>query len=236
MESTEFEPHPRSTFIHGLFDRIAKDYDRLNSIISLGLHHRWRKRAIAEIRGSHILDLCTGTGDLAILAAKKGAKVIGIDFCEEMLAIAKEKVGLANLKDKIEFKLGHIPPLPFDDESFDCLICGFGLRHLPIKKKTFGELLRVIKLGGRMIILEVGRPKKRIFKEIHHLYFYHLMPYLGGIFAGWSKPYHYLKESTDLYLPSQEKLLDLMQKSGFSHLKVINLTFGAISIYVGEKV
>lgn len=231
-------PHPRSVHIQGLFARIAKDYDHLNSIITLSLHHSWRIRAIKEIgplKGRHILDLCTGTGDMAILAAKGGGKVVGVDFCEEMLAIGREKAGKAGLSTDLELKACSIPPLPFDDEIFDCLICGFGLRYLPINRETFEELLRVLKPNGKMTILEVGRPKQRIFKAVHHIYFYHMVPYLGKIFAKDSEPYRYLGESTNLYLPRKEELLNLMEKAGFAHLKVIDLTFGAASIYRGEK-
>ncbi|MBU0567945.1 bifunctional demethylmenaquinone methyltransferase/2-methoxy-6-polyprenyl-1,4-benzoquinol methylase UbiE [bacterium] len=238
MPETELKPHPRSAHIQGLFARIAKDYDRLNSIISLGLHHSWRRKTIKEmgaLKGKHILDLCTGTGDLAILAAKKGAKVVGVDFCEEMLAIGREKIEKAGLSSSVELKACSIPPLPFGDEIFDCLTCGFGLRHLPIKKETFEELLRVLKPNGKMVILEVGRPRQRIFKGMHHLYFYHLMPYLGKIFARDSEPYQYLGESTDLYLPQKEEVLCLMEEAGFAHLKVIDLSFGAAAIYVGAK-
>ncbi|MBU1487488.1 bifunctional demethylmenaquinone methyltransferase/2-methoxy-6-polyprenyl-1,4-benzoquinol methylase UbiE [bacterium] len=238
MPETELKPHTRSAHIQGLFARIAKDYDRLNSIISLGLHHSWRRRTIKEmgaLKGRRILDLCTGTGDLAILAAKEGAKVVGVDFCEEMLAIGREKIEKAGLRDRVKFKMCSIPPLPFGDKTFDCLTCGFGLRHLPMKKETFEELLRVLRPNGRMAILEVGRPGQRIFKGMHHLYFYHLMPYLGKIFAGDSEPYRYLGESTDLYLPQKEELLGLMEKAGFAHPKVIDLTFGAAAIYVGAK-
>ncbi|MEW6095534.1 MAG: bifunctional demethylmenaquinone methyltransferase/2-methoxy-6-polyprenyl-1,4-benzoquinol methylase UbiE [bacterium] len=229
----------RQHYVKRLFSNIADDYDRLNQIISFGLHHKWRKFAISKAQlkpASVILDLCTGTADFAICAAKenKQVKIIGIDFCDEMLEIGRKKIKQNGLQDRVELKKQDISSLSFQDNTFDVVTIGFGLRHLNIDE-IFKEINRVLKPNGRLITLDAAKPKGLVIKGLHKFYFYHLLPLLGRIFHGDKEPYNYLPKSLDLYLPDQEHLKELMEKAGFVNVEYFDLSFGASAVHLGFK-
>jgi demethylmenaquinone methyltransferase/2-methoxy-6-polyprenyl-1,4-benzoquinol methylase len=229
----------KQSYIKRLFSNIANDYDRLNQIISLGLHHKWRKFAISKaqlIPTSIILDLCTGTGDFAIAAAKENdrVKVIGVDFCDEMLKIAENKIKKNALQDRIELKKQDISSISFRDNTFDVVTIGFGLRHIDIYE-VFKEINRVLKPYGRLITLDAGRPNGLIIKRLHKIYFYYILPLLGKIFHGDKEPYNYLSKSLDLYLPDKKHLKELMEKAGFVNVEYFDLCFGCAVVHLGFK-
>ncbi|MFH1562803.1 MAG: ubiquinone/menaquinone biosynthesis methyltransferase [Nitrospirota bacterium] len=229
----------REHYVQRLFSDIAHNYDRLNGIISLGLHHRWRKFAVSKAQlfpGSLILDLCTGTADFAICAAKegKGIRVVGIDFCDEMLEIGKGKIKKFGLEDRVELKKQEIASLSFNNDTFDVVTIGFGLRHLNIGE-IFKEINRVLKPKGRLITLDAAKPKSLVMKAGHRIYFYYVLPLLGRIFHGDKEPYGYLPKSLDLYLPDQQGLKELMEKAGFVDVQYFNLLFGAAAVHLGFK-
>lgn len=230
----------RPDYVKRLFSNIANDYDRLNQIISFGLHHKWRKFAISKAQltpTSLILDLCTGTADFAICAAKENnqVKVIGIDFCDKMLEIGKQKIERNGLKDRIELKKQDISSiLLFQDNTFDIVTIGFGLRHINIYD-TFKEINRVLKPNGRLITLDAGKPNGLIIKMLHRIYFYYILPSLGKIFHGDKEPYNYLPKSVDLYLPDKEQLKGLMKKAGFVNVEYFDLFFGCAVVHLGVK-
>ncbi|MEW6620048.1 MAG: bifunctional demethylmenaquinone methyltransferase/2-methoxy-6-polyprenyl-1,4-benzoquinol methylase UbiE [bacterium] len=230
----------RQYYVQRLFSNIARDYDRLNQIISFGLHHKWRKFAISKALlkpTDLILDLCCGTGDCGICAAKENpqVKVIGIDFCDEMLEIGRKKIEKSGLQDRIELKKQDISSLSFADNTFDVVTIGFGLRHLNIDE-VFKEINRILKPGGRLITLDAGRPENIVIKRLHKIYFYHILPLLGKIFHGNKEPYSYLPQSLDLYLPDKGQLKILMEKAGFVAVQYFDLSFGVATVHLGFKV
>lgn len=229
----------RQEYVKKLFSMIATDYDRLNNIISFYLHHRWRRLAIekADLKETdYVLDLGVGTGDFAIEATRmtKNGKVIGIDFCHEMLEIGQKKIKKLGLEHRIELKECPALPIPFKDETFDCVIMGFLLRHVEIPQ-IFEEIFRILKPCGRVVALETGQPRYLIINKVHYLYFYKILPLLGKLFHGDSIPYKYLPESMEKYLPTQQELKKIMEKQGFKKVGCFDILFGAATIYLGFK-
>ena len=221
--------------IKEMFNNIAKNYDKLNNIISLKMQLRVKKKAINNIAlksDSKVLDICCGTGDIAIYIGKnivKNGKVIGIDFSENMLAIAKGKsLGLKN----IEFMLGDALNLPFKDDEFDASFISFGLRNLTDIEKGLSEMKRVTKQGGLIVNIDTGKPKG-FFKLLFNLYFFHIVPVIGKLFNGNSTPYKYLPQSTKNF-PSGDELVGKFKDLGLSNVKKYDFLFGTISQQVGE--
>jgi len=221
--------------IKEMFNNIAKNYDKLNNIISLKMQLRVKKKAINNIAlksDSKVLDICCGTGDIAIYIGKnivKNGKVIGIDFSENMLAIAKGKsLGLKN----IEFMLGDALNLPFKDDEFDASFISFGLRNLTDIEKGLSEMKRVTKQGGLVVNIDTGKPKG-FFKLLFNLYFFHIVPVIGKLFNGNSTPYKYLPQSTKNF-PSGDELVGKFKDLGLSNVKKYDFLFGTISQQVGE--
>ncbi|MDI6792984.1 MAG: ubiquinone/menaquinone biosynthesis methyltransferase [bacterium] len=229
----------RQDYVQKLFSNLAPDYDRLNSIISLNQHHRWRNFAVRKAKlpdEALMLDICTGTADLAIEAAKQSAKinVVGLDFCQEMLDLGRKKVVELGCQSQVELREAEVSDLPFSDNTFDAVTMGFGLRHVRIPD-IFLEVRRVLKPGGRFVTLDTGRPERLIPRLLHRLYFYHLMPFLGRIFHGDKKPFCYLPASLDIYLPSQAVLAEMMRQAGFRQVEYFNLLLGAAAVHVAVK-
>jgi len=221
--------------IKEMFNNIAKNYDKLNNIISLKMQLRVKKKAINNIAlksDSKVLDICCGTGDIAIYIGKnivKNGKVIGIDFSENMLAIAKGKsLGLKN----IEFMLGDALNLPFKDDEFDACFISFGLRNLTNLEKGLSEMKRVTKKDGLVVNIDTGKPKG-FFKTLFNLYFFHIVPIIGKLFNGNSSPYKYLPLSTKNF-PSGDELVGKFKDLGLSNVKKYDFLFGTISQQVGE--
>ena len=223
-----------------MFDDIAPHYDFLNHFLSLNIDKIWRKKVVKEIVSSNpdtILDIATGTADLAILMAKKSDKamVTGIDAAENMLKIGQEKVAKANLAERISLMQGDALNLPFADKSFDAVTCAFGIRNFAARQKGLDEMLRVLKNGGQVAILEFSMPQKTPFKQLYKLYFKHILPSIGKLFSKNKSAYRYLPESVE-HFPSPEDFVKMMQESGFEKTSKRSLSLGIAYLYVGYKI
>lgn len=217
-----------------MFDNIAKNYDKLNNIISFGFHLNVKKQAIknANIKPDYkVLDVCTGTGDIAVYLAEhvlKKGRVIGVDFSQKMLEIAENKTNATN----INFLRADALNLPFKDEEFDACFISFGLRNLKDLKKGLTEMKRVTKKGGLVINLDTGKPKG-IINFFYELYFFNLVPFFGKVFNNDETPYQYLPQSTRTF-PSPDELLLIFEELGLKNVKKFDFLFGAISEQIGE--
>lgn len=223
---------PDPTRIRTMFASISSRYDRANTILSGGVHHLWRRRAVraAAIEPGHrVLDCATGTGDLAIAFQKKGAEVIGTDFVPEMLEFARAKT-----KD-VTFEVADVTRLPYADNTFDVASISFGIRNVNEPRRGIAEMARVVKPGGRVIVLEFGQPRNRLFSALYDLYTRHLLPRLGGLVTGKKDAYDYLQKSAGRF-PCGEDFVQLMQEAGqFSSVEYVPLTFGIAYLYRGIK-
>ena len=215
------------------FDTIAANYDRLNRIMSLGLDRHWRKRAVRGLQGS-VLDVACGTGDMVVELAKHGCTVTGIDLSEEMLSIARQKTASANYQFSIiNFQLGNAEALPFPDSSFDAVTCAFGVRNFVYLEQGLCEMLRVLKPGGRLVILELATPDSPIIKPFYHLYTHRVIPWLGSRLAGNREAYTYLPESIERF-PKGAVFINLLQGLG-AQASQKKLTFGVCRLYIASR-
>lgn len=221
-----------------MFDNIAHHYDFLNHFLSMGIDKLWRKKAIGELKTVHpkrILDIATGTGDLALSALKLNpTEIVGVDISEEMLVFARKKIEKAGKSDVIHFAKGDSEQLQFPDQSFDGAMAAFGVRNFENLQLGLNEIFRVLKPGGKAVILEFSQPQNFLFKILYHFYFFQIVPFFGKMFSKDSRAYSYLPESVNAF-PDGERFLEYMKKAGFDKLKNRPLTFGIASIYTGEK-
>lgn len=230
---------PSTERVHGIFSSIARDYDRLNAILSLGVDESWRRRVV-ELSGvtseSRVLDLCSGTGDLALTMARRGrpAEVVATDFTPEMLAIAEQKAALRPVPVPLTFGLADAQALPFADESFDVVTVGFGVRNLPDRAANFHEVRRVLKPGGRYLVLEMTRPPFVPFRALYHWYLRTVVPWVGGVVSGNREAYRYLNASI-LEFPTQMALAAELHAAGFESVRYRNLTLGIVAVHVATK-
>jgi len=229
---------PEKKNIRLMFNNIAKRYDFLNHFLSLGIDIYWRKRVIQILKTfqpKEILDIATGTGDLAIQIAKiNPKKIIGIDIAEEMLLIAKEKIKKKKLNNIIEMFTADSENLPFENMLFDAVTVAFGVRNFEDLEKGISEIYRVTKLGGKAVILEFSMPTKFPVKQLYQFYFKFILPLLGRLVSKNKFAYTYLPASVSAF-PQGEEFTNIMQQAGFDATKHIKLTFGIASIYIGEK-
>jgi demethylmenaquinone methyltransferase / 2-methoxy-6-polyprenyl-1,4-benzoquinol methylase len=218
--------------VRKMFGSIARRYDLANHVLSCGADFYWRKRAaeiVAGWRPNSIMDLATGTGDLALAMQRRmpNAEILGADFSEEMLAIAKRKgVGRIMTVDAMK--------LPFVDGSFDCVTIAFGLRNLPDWKVALGEMRRVIKPGGHLLILEFSLPQLPILRTGYRFYLHRCLPVVGSFLTKQKSAYNYLGDSIEQF-PSGDVMVRLMESTGFSNAVAEPLTGGIVTIYTGEK-
>ncbi len=221
-----------------MFDHIAGKYDLLNHLLSFNVDKYWRKRAIRELSSSApktILDLATGTGDMAIAAMQvKPNKIIGLDISGEMLRMAKEKVKKRKMDGKISFILGDGENIPFSDGTFDAVISGFGVRNFADLKKGMTEALRVLNREGQLVVLEFSKPGKSLFGRLYRLYFSKILPGIGGLVSGDHPAYVYLPQSVGAF-PDGEHFLEVIREAGFVRCYCKPLTFGIATIYSGFK-
>ena len=223
--------------VHHVFQNISGKYDRLNNIISFEQHKLWRKSVMKEMnvkKGSKALDVCCGTADLTIALSKAvgpTGEVTGLDFSENMLEVGKKKT-----KDMTNIHLVHgdAMNLPFDDNEFDYVTIGFGLRNVPDYLATLKELHRVLKPGGKVVCLETSQPTAPGFKQLYKLYFKFVMPIFGKVFAKSKDEYEWLQQST-FDFPDKEKLKRLFSQAGFSHIKIRSFTGGVAAMHLGYK-
>lgn len=211
------------------FDEIARDYDRMNHLMTAGLDRRWRKSAVQGLHGK-VLDVACGTGDMAVELLRQGCSVTGVDLSKEMVAIAKQKAPQA------EYRLADVERLPFGDASFDAVTCAFGVRNFVHLEQGLHEMLRVLKPGGRMVILELATPDSSLIRPFYNLYTRRIIPWLGQRLAGSREAYTYLPRSIERF-PKGDAFLRLIQNSGVRIQESCQrkMTFGVCRMYVINK-
>ncbi len=221
-----------------MFDTISGDYDGLNRVISFGIDIKWRKKVvniIAETKPETILDIATGTGDLAInLAETNATKIVGLDISSGMLAIGKEKVKKKGLDSKIDMVLGDSENMPFEDNTFDAITVAFGVRNFETLENGLKEILRVLKPGGTFVILETSVPTKTPYKQGYSFYTKNILPLIGKVFSKDRSAYRYLSESASVF-PYGEALNNILRKIGFINVEDFPQTFGVATIYKSSK-
>ncbi|MCL4120651.1 UNVERIFIED_CONTAM: hypothetical protein GTU68_046873 [Idotea baltica] len=221
-----------------MFDTISGDYDGLNRVISFGIDIKWRKKVVKIVKENNpqsVLDIATGTGDLAInLAETNATKIVGLDISSGMLDIGKEKIKRKGLDAKIEMVLGDSENMPFDDNSFDAITVAFGVRNFETLENGLKEILRVLKPGGSFVILETSMPDKTPYKQGYNFYTKNILPLIGRTFSKDKTAYKYLCESASVF-PYGEALNNILRKTGFINVEDFPQTFGVATIYVSSK-
>jgi demethylmenaquinone methyltransferase / 2-methoxy-6-polyprenyl-1,4-benzoquinol methylase len=219
-----------------MFDAIADRYDTVNRVLSFGIDRRWRTRTANSLElgpGARVLDLATGTGDLALEVARvaPGCSVIGMDPSTRMLEIGRTKVEQRGLVDRVELRPGDAESLPFPDRHFDGVCIAFGIRNVPDRPRALGEMARVTRFGGRIAVLELSEPKGGLLAPLARFHVRTLVPMLGALLSG-AHEYRYLQRSIAAFPPARE-FAQLMEQAGIDPVTVIPLTFGVCHLYVG---
>jgi demethylmenaquinone methyltransferase/2-methoxy-6-polyprenyl-1,4-benzoquinol methylase len=222
--------------VRGIFTAIAGGYDRFNDVASLGIDRLWRREAVRRACGApglHVLDLAAGTGDLSLALARHGkaARVVACDFTPAMLARAKQK---GRGIEVLDYALGDALRLPFRDESFDAATIAFGVRNLTDRPAGYRELLRVLKPGGRCVVLELTRPPNAPVRALYRVYRRHLLPLLGMVIAGGRDPYDYLDRTVEGF-PPPEALAGELRAAGFASVEHVTMTLGIAAIHVAAR-
>ena len=222
-----------------MFNNISGTYDFLNHFMSLGIDVIWRKKAIrelVELQPQYMLDVATGTGDFAFEALRilKPAKIIGVDISKGMLEVARQKIDKRNLQDVFEAQLGDSEKLLFEDNTFDAITVAYGVRNFEDLDKGLGDMFRVLKPGGKVVILEFSKPKVFPVKQGSNFYFKYITPTIGRVFSKDASAYTYLPESVAAF-PDGSDFTARMQTAGFRQTKARPLAFGICSIYTGIK-
>ena len=233
------EAQDKKEQVSKMFNKIAPYYDFLNRLLSLGIDVQWRKKAIGQLAGSQpkiILDVATGTADLALESAKRLSpeKVIGVDISTEMLDIGRSKVKKRGLSTIIELREGDSENLPFEDNTFDAITVAFGVRNFENLEKGLSEMRRVLKDGGKLIVLEFSKPTLFPFKQVFQFYFKYMLPLVGKLTSKDPRAYKYLYESVQAF-PDGERFMNILAKTGYKSNQCKPLTLGICSIYSGEK-
>lgn len=223
--------------VEAMFDAIAPRYDLLNRVLSMGIDQRWRVKAVrmlADVSPKRILDVATGTADLAIKALSLGPeKIVGVDISEEMLRLGREKVDALGEASRIELRRGDSERLPFSDNQFDAALVAFGVRNFEDLEQGLREIRRVLRPGGRLVVLEFSQPRAFPIRQFYSFYSRHILPRIGGAVSGDKGAYEYLPESVAAF-PDGGAFLERMAHCGFDHLEWQPLTFGIASLYRGD--
>lgn len=221
-----------------MFDNIASKYDFLNHFLSMGIDKGWRRKAIrevAEVKPATILDVATGTGDLAIAAVSTGPKnIIGVDISEGMLEVGRKKITEHGLQDRIVLQYGDSEHLPFETGSFDVVMCAYGVRNFENLEAGLKEMHRVIRPGGKVVILEFSHPRQFPVRQIYQFYFRYILPTLGKLVSKHSSAYTYLPESVRAF-PEGSVFCATLERCGFQIPKARQLTFGITTLYTAYK-
>ncbi len=225
--------------VANMFDKIAFRYDFLNHFLSAGIDVTWRKKAIKQLKSIHpqtVLDVATGTGDVAILTYKilHPKKITGIDISEGMLEVGRSKVEKLGLENEIELLNGDSESINFPDASFDAVTVAFGVRNFENLEKGLKEMLRVLKPGGKLVILEFSKPKQIAFKGVYNLYMKIIAPGIGSMVAKNKDAYQYLNDSVQKF-PEGKEFIEILKKSGYKNTYFESLTLEICSIYCGSK-
>ena len=231
---------PRKEKVREMFDDIAPTYDRLNHLLSLHVDKLWRRRALREIvdgTPQRILDVACGTGDSTVSiaqAAGEGSTVTGVDISEGMMALVERKAEKAGVADRIDLEVADGEALPYADGTFDRVTCAFGIRNFEHKEKGLSEFLRVLKPGGKAVILELSVPQNRVVRWAYDLYFTHLLPAIGGAVSGDKAAYRYLPASVH-HFPAPQDFCRMMEDAGFTSVRCRTFTFGLCRMFTGTR-
>ena len=231
---------PKKEKVREMFDNIAPSYDRLNHILSMNVDKLWRRHALKEIvdgTPQRILDVACGTGDSTISIAKaaaEGSSVTGADISEGMMALVKGKAEKAGVGERISLQVADGEALPYEEASFDRVTCAFGIRNFEHKEKGLTEFFRVVKPGGKAVILELSVPQSRLIRWAYDLYFLHVLPGIGGAVSGDKAAYRYLPASVHNF-PSPKDFCRMMEDAGFRNVRCRTFTFGLCRMFVGER-
>jgi demethylmenaquinone methyltransferase/2-methoxy-6-polyprenyl-1,4-benzoquinol methylase len=234
-----FELSDKGRGVRKMFDTIAPRYDLLNCLLSFGIDRRWRRFAVAQLRVPQqglVLDIATGTCDVALqiaAATDPSVRIVGEDFTQGMLVHGQKKLDLSPLGKRIMLVNAPCEAIPHPDCSFDAITIAFGIRNVVEREQGLREMLRVLKPGGRAVILEFSNPRSRLFRSFYYFYFRQLLPAIGGLFSQRSA-YQYLPDSV-LEFPAQEDFSAMMDAAGFVRTRFTDLTFGIATVYVGDK-
>lgn len=225
--------------ISSMFNQISPTYDLLNRILSLGIDRRWRKRVAAslpKLENLKLLDVATGTCDqlMAIMETSPNIHAIGVDIAEEMIKLGQEKLKKKYYSTRVQLQLASAAHLPFEAGTFDCVTISFGIRNMEQMDVCLKEIHRVLKKGGKLLILEFSIPQNRLIRFTSLFYLRSLLPKLGALISKNKKAYSYLNQSIENF-PCGEEFCNLLSQAGFVHPKATPLTFGVASLYTGEK-
>lgn len=225
--------------VRKMFDNIDPEYDRLNHILSLNIDKRWRCKAVRELadepRPLKVLDVACGTGDFTIEIARKvvsGSEVMGVDISEGMIAVGREKIAKSGVEASMS--VADCEALPYADNTFDRISVGFGVRNFEHLELGLSEMCRVLKPGGKAVVLELSVPSNAFIRWCYKLYFLKILPFIGGLVSGERSAYEYLPASV-LRFPAPEKFIEIMKSSGFDTVEHTPLTLGICRMYVGGK-
>ena len=225
--------------VREMFDNIAPRYDLLNHTLSMSIDRVWRRRVVGEVRRAkpgRILDVATGTGDLAIAMARRirDVQVLGVDLSEQMLAVARRKIEARGLDGRIVLDRGDAERLAVADASVDVATVAFGVRNFGDLGAGLRELARTIKPGGKVVILEFSRPRNRVFRALYEFYSYKILPRIGGLVSRDKRAYEYLPASVGEF-PAPEEFMAMMARAGFRNCRARSQSFGIAQIYIGER-
>lgn len=230
----------KTGWVRRQFSQVARRYDLMNTLLSFGIHHWWKHVAVEMLRlvpGEQVLDLCGGTGDLAVMAAKRvgdAGCVMLYDINREMMRVGREKSSQRPFRQKIRFVEGDAETLALGEAAFDAAVVGFGMRNLTRMDAGFREILRVLRPGGRMVCLEFSRPRSAVMRRLYDWYSFRLMPYLGERITGAPEAYRYLPASIRRF-PGPDELAALLETIGFTRVRYRLLTNGVAAVHRAEK-
>ena len=234
-----FQLSDKGRGVRQMFDDISGRYDLLNRLLSFGIDRRWRRFAVSQLsipKHGRVLDIATGTCDVALEIAKQtdaSVQIVGEDFTQGMLVQGQVKLKSSPYGERISLVNAPCEAIPHPDETFDGITIAFGIRNVVDRQAGLGEMFRVLKPGGRVVILEFSQPRSQLFRKIYYFYFQKMLPAIGG-FISKRSAYQYLPDSV-MEFPSQQEFSVMMEKAGFSRLQYVDQTFGIATVYVGDK-
>ena len=223
--------------VRTMFGRVAKGYDRLNTILSMGLHHSWRRFAVRECcfpPGGRALDVAVGTGDFAIETIGATGTAVGVDICEPMLREGLPKLRKLGLERRVRLIVGEAEALPVLSNHFDSATIGFALRNVTDIDQTFAEMARALRPGGKVVALEIAKPRNPVLRQFFFLYFYHLSPWVAQLLGGDPAAYQYLPNSLKAF-KTREELCASMRRAGLEDVHFHDLSGGMVCVHVGTK-